>query len=549
MWVLRSPQRATFIAAETEVKASVAEVWGAISKYDTYADVFRNVSRSSYDAGAGVLSIELGMQSVYWNAAASATLAVEEEDERVLERKQISFGLRGGDFRNLRGRWVVELRERTMLRLEVEVESKTKLPGAITNHIIRQAIPGNIKSLSKKVELTSLRTFADQALVEPYADIPGPNALGQFQSFVTGQSGVPQSSSPYQYLGVSEVPLPGSPAPPAPGDGGQTAEASGVGGVRIHLRKLDNDEYVHSRVIASVDIRADKMKVWKTLTDYDGLSAILPNLIHSKAIRTKSLPGRLKLRQIVVKEFMYLRFRAEAVLDVLEKPYNEIQFQLSNGTFDKFQGKFVLQSCRDGDDDREVEGATTLVYAVEIRIPRGIQTFAIDPLVEKFAFEDVANNVAVLKEHVESVAEDEDAGLDYDRPTTAVLCNDFEVLKAELRRTFGEGNATMPKKEDFRAAGRFDLEKACYAHGGFRVVAQKVGWRLAYRRKPKHYWDDFQNLRSEVLEFIQDHNLPPKEFPSRRTFIEYDRMDIVRAYTKWGGSAEVAELLDLRIKD
>ena len=82
-----------------------------------------------------------------------------------------------------------------MLRLEVEVESKTKLPGAITNHIIRQAIPGNIKSLSKKVELTSLRTFADQALVEPYADIPGPNALGQFQSFVTGQSGVPQSSS------------------------------------------------------------------------------------------------------------------------------------------------------------------------------------------------------------------------------------------------------------------------------------------------------------------------------------------------------------------
>ena len=70
MWVLRSPQRATFIAAETEVKASVAEVWGAISKYDTYADVFRNVSRSSYDAGAGVLSIELGMQSVYWNAAA-----------------------------------------------------------------------------------------------------------------------------------------------------------------------------------------------------------------------------------------------------------------------------------------------------------------------------------------------------------------------------------------------------------------------------------------------------------------------------------------------
>mmetsp|Transcript_4037 Transcript_4037/g.11724 ORF Transcript_4037/g.11724 Transcript_4037/m.11724 type:complete len:428 (+) Transcript_4037:347-1630(+) len=408
----------------------------------------------------------------------------------------------------------------------MEVEDKAYLPRAISDHIIHQGIPSNLKQLAKKVELTALTGFAYD------------------------------TSSPYQYLGVSEVPLPSAPArgdvAAAAGergvsvDEGVTNEGVTTEGVKVHLRKLDNDRYIHSRVIASVDITADKEKVWKTLTDYDNLPTILPNLVHSKAIRTKYLQqGRLKLRQIAFKEFMYLKFRAEAVLDVLEKPYNEIQFQLSNGTFDKLQGKFVLHSCYD-EEQKEVRGMTSLVYALEIRIPKGIQTFAVSPLVEKFAFEDVANNVALLKAHIENISEEEESGCDYIRPSTSALSSDFEVLKLELKRTFGEANRTMPKKGEFRSAGRFDLEKACYAHGGFRVVAEKLGWKLQYKRKPRDYWQNFDNLRSEVTDFIQGHNLPPKDFPSRRTFIEYDRMDIVRAYTKWGGAAEVAGQMGLR---
>ncbi len=64
--------------------------------------------------------------------------------------------------------------------------------------------------------------------------------------------------------------------------------------------------------------------------------------------------------------------------------------------------------------------------------------------------------------------------------------------------------------------------------------------------RPRDYWQNFDNLRTEILEFIQDHNLNPKEFPPRRTFIEYNRMDIVRAYTKWSGPSEVASSLGLR---
>ena len=562
VWLIRSPQRPTFVAAEIEVNATVSEVWEAVNDYARYSEVFKNVSQSTFNGSAGVVDLGLEMQSVYWKAKALARLEVEEEEDGILERKQVNFNLAEGDFDGLRGRWVVEWRGRTMLRLEFEVSGLTELPRTFADHIVRQGIPSNIKMLAKRVELSSLRTFADQALAEPYVDIPGANPFDGFQSLLNNQKqSVQATRNPYQYLGVSEVPLPSGEY--VEEEGGASKGEGGVrpqqgNRVKIHLRKLDNDEYIHSRVIASIDIKATKAKVWGTLTDYERLPTILPNLVHSKAMSSKTLPGRLKLRQIVFKEFMYLRFRAEAVLDVLEKPFNEIQFQLSNGPFDMLQGKFLLQrasvsgeSGADADaadkNETSAEEGVSLVYAVEVRIPRGIQTFAVAPLIEKFAFEDVANNMEVLRKHIESASEETENEDDRpNRPPTSVLCSDIEVLKVELKRTFGEGNTTMPKKGEFRSAGRFDLEKACYAHGGFSTVAQKIGWKMQYRRKPRDYWQNFDNLRTEIAEFIEDHNLNPKEFPARQTFIREGRMDIVRAYTKWGGPVEVAASLGLR---
>ena len=116
----------------------------------------------------------------------------------------------------------------------------------ITDHIVRQGIPSNIKMLAKRVELSSLRTFADQALAEPYVDIPGANPFDGLQSLLNNQKqSVQETRNPYQYLGVSEVPLP-------PGEYVEEEEvASKVDGdvrpqpgkrVKIHLRKLVGHE-------------------------------------------------------------------------------------------------------------------------------------------------------------------------------------------------------------------------------------------------------------------------------------------------------------------
>ena len=599
VWVLREDRedsdRATFIAAEIAVNATVNEVWEVVRRYDKYEDIFQNILSCSItrrsDKDKLFVSLNLGMQTIYWKVEASTKLHVEEDGEDMFAGKQIRFSQFEGDFESFGGRWVVEPSDDTtnpyksVLRLELEVDSKATLPFAMTSHIIRQ-IPQNVKSLAKYAQRTSMKNmrsnvpFADQAMRDARVQVPGTTPFDDIRRVWQAQKeSVKEStvSTPYQYLGVSEIPLPpettydsnatvSSDSIQGQGRGETSAfvepgtssypeiklgdKAEDVSDVEIHLRKLDDEEYVHNRVVASVEIEASKEKIWDTLTDYDNLPTILPNLVLSQKIetksRTKDLPGRVRLRQVVFKEFMYLCFRAEALLDVLEKPQNEIQFQLRNGTFDKLQGKFLLQTAYDNDQNK-IEGRTNLVYAVEIRIPRGIQTYAVAPLVEKFAFEDVANNMSILRSYIENTTEEEPNLSDYVRPPVSVLCSDFEVFKAELIRTFGKENEMMPKKGEFRKVGRFDLEKACYAHGGFGTVAERVGWKMQYRRKPRDYWN-YENMVAEILAFIEEQNLDPEEFPPRRTFVDNNRMDIVRAYTKFGGPSEVASTMGLRLE-
>ena len=63
-------------------------------------------------------------------------------------------------------------------------------------------------------------------------------------------------------------------------------------------------------------------------------------------------------------------------------------------------------------------------------------------------------------------------------------------------------------------SGRYDLEKAIYAHGGFSLVAKRMNWKLQYSRKPTGYWS-FSNLRQEILQFIDEHDLERGEMPLR----------------------------------
>lgn len=53
---------------------------------------------------------------------------------------------------------------------------------------------------------------------------------------------------------------------------------------------------------------------------------------------------RLVLRtQVGYKRMMYMCLRAEAIIDLIEKPCREIQFRQVAGDFEMLQGKWLLQ--------------------------------------------------------------------------------------------------------------------------------------------------------------------------------------------------------------
>mmetsp|Transcript_3846 Transcript_3846/g.7510 ORF Transcript_3846/g.7510 Transcript_3846/m.7510 type:complete len:209 (+) Transcript_3846:1-627(+) len=125
-----------------------------------------------------------------------------------------------------------------------------------------------------------------------------------------------------------------------------------------------------------------------------------------------------------------------------------------------------------------------------------------------------------------------------------------EVLKRlerELQMGWGE-NQVMPRREDLRKVGRLDLEKAITAAGGFPVVAEKLGWRLAYKsRKPRGYWTSLDNMRLELKAFAEQEGLEDGKMPTRLHLQRAGRYDIARALEKWGGGAALARRLDLKV--
>eukprot|EP00271_Cylindrocystis_brebissonii_P009356 TRINITY_DN2414_c0_g1_i1.p1 TRINITY_DN2414_c0_g1~~TRINITY_DN2414_c0_g1_i1.p1 ORF type:complete len:847 (+),score=138.12 TRINITY_DN2414_c0_g1_i1:46-2586(+) len=112
----------------------------------------------------------------------------------------------------------------------------------------------------------------------------------------------------------------------------------------------------------------------------------------------------------------------------------------------------------------------------------------------------------------------------------------------------GEQAGVMPTRAQLRDAGESALEKGLTRVGGPRLVAGSLGLKLAYTKKPHNFWDDINNLRSEVAAFQQEMGTDePEVLPPRRVFEEEGRYDIARAFEKWGGMFTVARLLDLKM--
>lgn len=74
-------------------------------------------------------------------------------------------------------------------------------------------------------------------------------------------------------------------------------------------------------------------------------------------------------------------------------------------------------------------------------------------------------------------------------------------------------------------------------------MAQGLGWRLTYQRRPSGYWADLGNVRREVTDFIRDGGFDPGAMPARRDFERAGRKDLAKMLDRWGGPAELAKLL------
>jgi ribosome-associated toxin RatA of RatAB toxin-antitoxin module len=206
----------------------------------------------------------------------------------------------------------------------------------------------------------------------------------------------------------------------------EVSSTSAVPPAEVHLRRLDQDDFLHRRAVAAVAIAAPASEVWAVLTDYNRLAEFVPNLAASQRIKLPpgAPPNVVRVRQVGYKRLAYMCLHAESVLDLVERPCAEIQFRQVAGDLERFQGKWMLQELTaeaaapllgpSASTSGNYSGPCTLLkYAVEIIIPRATRMLGVmEPVLERVVFEDVPSNLAAIKRRAEAArvgAEDAEA--------------------------------------------------------------------------------------------------------------------------------------------
>ena len=124
-----------------------------------------------------------------------------------------------------------------------------------------------------------------------------------------------------------------------------------------------------------------------------------------------------------------------------------------------------------------------------------------------------------------------------------------ENLEREIREfavRLGTPNQ-MPTRDQLAEAGRHDLLNAISKkqYGGFHQVGAQLGLKPP-SSKPNGYWDEFLNLKNELLAFIASRG-QPGVMPSTSVFSAEGRSDLPAAFWKHGGLVAVARRLGLHL--
>ncbi|KAK9862967.1 hypothetical protein WJX84_003842 [Apatococcus fuscideae] len=312
------------VLAEVKIHASVSQVWSVLTDYERLPEFVPNLESCEREPCRRVGRTRLRQrgcsQSLFWRLEAEAVLEVEEAETGGGQR-EIRFHLVEGDFKDFRGRWVVEpdssVRNATdvatVLRYEVVLVPHWSIPSTIMSCVVKAGLPANLIAVAQQAEQLAAQRrqatprFAAQALREPETpslpfmprmaqpsleSLPAkgpargmlaelapepptirlsmPKGGGKAAKF----SSVPSAEARSAYLGLTSVPIPASTQDPNgqiaarqrareslrasyPAFG--TPHVEGVS--EVHLRRLDGPSTLHRRAVAVIKINASCAEV------------------------------------------------------------------------------------------------------------------------------------------------------------------------------------------------------------------------------------------------------------------------------------------------
>jgi len=538
------------VTARALVHANVQQVWRVLTDFEKLVDVVPNLIECEEIPTSNPKSRRLrqsaGLKCSWWKLQAHALLEIQFK-ENSPRSKELKFRMIEGDFREYHGRFLVEADPSglaSVLVFDAVIEPLESIPQMLFTHAVQIWLPFNLGGIVRKAEQIAMK----EARISPFAEpsIDSEVSFGRDLSGISKQNKqrfVKRRVNPAVYLGTAFVPLPSSAPEFQDVSVKETTrppfelDTTELDGVDVHLRKLDTAEFLHRRVVCSMHIGASVKSVWNVLTDYERLADFIPSLVCSEVIPHPpgAPPGYHRIRQVVRKIQTYVRLEAESVMDVVERPYKEIQFRQVKGFVQKLQGKWILKHVNNDWKEEDMH----LTYALEIKTPHtDTHLDLVEPIFEQAVVEGLPLGLTAIKQQVIRLR---------DRPSLVRLSTDFEVLRSELMSSYMQNGKVLPSRMQLREDRRTDLEKAISAHGGPSEVSERMGWKLpGKRRKRRGYWEDFENLKQELLDFVAAGGWELSErIPSKSDFNQAGRVDLRRAVEKWGGINAVMELIAL----
>lgn len=146
------------------------------------------------------------------------------------------------------------------------------------------------------------------------------------------------------------------------------------------------------QITAKIQIPHPVEQVWQILTNYEALAEFVPNLAKSRRLEH---PARgIRLEQVGTQRLLRFNFSARVVLDLEENFPHEINFNMVEGDFKAFSGRWRLEPYSLSD-----RMGTNLCYSVRVW-PKRIMPVAI---IERRLCNDLRFNLLAMRQRADKL--------------------------------------------------------------------------------------------------------------------------------------------------